>query len=206
MTSLPPFHALGWSVSSTAAPADRLVYYSKSKDAKPGQGANERLGATTPGDAYEELGAIRGWRKVLSQFHPEVFEYDGHSFTTAEHAWHYVKLKMIGHPNKARLFARESGSALAMGSALDAKRAGGKRGVHSMSADEVARWELEKRRAVEDMLYAKFSSSALARRVLLATGDAELLHYERGPKLVDLLSAVRARVRAETSPPAPQCE
>lgn len=198
MESLPSLQALGWNTLSTSASGDRLVYYSKSRDAKPGQGANERLGETSSGHAYDELSTIRGWRKVLSQFHDEVFDYDGHSFSSAEHAWHYVKLKTIGQPQKARLFARESGSDVAMGSANEAKRAGGKRGLHAMSPPEVATWELRKREAVEDMLYAKFSSSALARRVLLATGDAELLHYERGPKLVDLLSRVRDRLQAET--------
>ena len=136
-------------------------------------------------------------RKVLSQFHDEVFSYDGHSFQSAEHAWHYIKLKTVNQVEKALTFTMESESMVAMGTALHAKRAGGRRGVHSMTHEEIVVWEQSKRDKVEEMLYAKFSSSELARTVLLATGDAELLHYERGPKFVDLLSRVRRRLQED---------
>lgn len=177
---------------------DRFVYYSKSAaGAMPGKGANEQLASTTPSDRYAKLASMPGWRKVLSQFHVEEFEFDGCTFRTAEHAWHYTKLKTIGQSDKADEFTTDKGRDIGMRSPAYAKRAGGKRGIHAMSKEEILTWDALKREKIDDMLYAKFSSCALAREVLEATGNAEVLHYERGPKFVDLLSRVRDRLRRD---------
>ena len=138
---------------------------------------------------------IKNWRRILSQFHEEEFEYDSYHFKTAEHAWHYVKLCTINQHEKAYQFTLESQSRLALGNALEAKKAGGRRGIHTMTSEEIREWEQKKVQSVEKMLLAKFNSSDLAKQVLMATGDAQVLHYERGPKYTDLLSRVRMMIR-----------
>ena len=61
---------------------DRLYFYSKSADKKPGQGANE----VVSGD-YTELAKIKDWRKVLSNFHYCPFVFEGKTYNTIEHVF-----------------------------------------------------------------------------------------------------------------------
>lgn len=205
MGSLPPLILN----TSVGAPTDVFVYGSKSAHVAPGLGKNEAL--TSSAELYAPLSAIRNWRRVLSQFHQEEFVYDGHTFATAEHAWHYAKLQAVDQAALAQEFAIESNSPLSRESPQKAKSAGGKNGIYRMSKSEIARWEAVLTERIADVLYAKFSQSPVARKVLIATRDATLFHLlsrvARGRNLqpVPWLEKVRARIVAETTlSPSPE--
>ncbi len=60
-----------------------LYFFSGSKDAKPGKGANE---AGSPSD-FPELVNIKDWRKVLSNFYESPIVYENKTYRTWEHAY-----------------------------------------------------------------------------------------------------------------------
>lgn len=62
--------------------ADKLFYYSKSADKKPGHGVNEFVSEDRQ---YDALSHIKDWRKMLSNFYIAPFEYQDHRWNTVEH-------------------------------------------------------------------------------------------------------------------------
>lgn len=61
--------------------------------------------------------------------------------------------------------------------------------------EKLAEWNSIKSSVMEDILYAKFSQVNLARRVLLSTKHAVLLHGARGPAQQQFeLERVRSRL------------
>ena len=172
---------------------DVFVFYSKSKHALPGKGANEELVANDP---YATLSKMLHWRRVLSMFFACDFYLDGILFSSAEHAFHYSKLKCVGQHDKAEWFYKEGATC----SALEAKVKGGKNkrcALYIMTPTERQLWDEQRSAKLLDILRAKFEQSPMAKQVLLATRNAKLRHFVgRGGGIVDQpeLEQIRAEL------------
>lgn len=145
---------------------DKFVFYSKSADKKPGYGVHER--ASTE---YTKLSDVRDWRKMLSNFWECRFELDGYMWNSVEQYYQASKYKNQPHHFK---------KILECGSALEAKKLGGKRYPCDSDFFSSGRCHLEMERAQR----CKFTQNPYLYEVLKNTGDAELWHYMRGGKLI----------------------
>jgi ribA/ribD-fused uncharacterized protein len=167
--------------------SDRLYFYSGSADRPPGQGVHERIQDPS---AYGELGRVRGWRKMLSNFWVADFSLDGQTFRTVEHCFQAAKIALVS-PEKARAFALESGSVLAQG---DGNAARQQRKLVLLDGAHLAAWEARKHGVMQAAMRAKFSQHAALRAVLLATRPAELWHGTgRGQPPARILDLERIR-------------
>ena len=156
-----------------SSPDDILYYFSGSADKAPGSGVNEYVGDVS---AYHELASIPSWRRILSNFYEDEFVYEGFRYRSVEHAFQGQKIAMADG-QKAYEFTMDSGSRLGLGTGLDARKA---RKMVVLSHEDIATWDKIKMIVMKEILYARFSTSALGRRVLLATGNAQLWHGARG--------------------------
>lgn len=174
-----------------------FFYYSKSADKQPGKGAGETLG-TDDCSKYAELQGIKDWRKILSNFHEEVFEFNGKRFRTVEHVFQSAKIS-ISDADKGELFSLDSGSLLSNG---DGELARKNRKMVLLNKSQLAEWSQKQNFVLEGALKAKFSQVAIAKRALLATMDAELWHGTRGvPKTRQIiLEKVRESLRMNAAP------
>ena len=112
---------------------------------------------------------------------------DGLTFASGEHAYHYGKF-IKNNPEFAKKFTLESKSDFSKDPKM-AKAAGGKTGVYRhKQAGSVSTVILRKKDIMMDgdfkrdvhmkkILEAKFTNNKKARKVLLATKDATLIHY-----------------------------
>lgn len=201
---------------SVGAPGTAVLQYRfNSKTAAPGRGAGEVEG-TTPFSP----GLPSHFRSVLSNFHssgkpflvevpadllPEVRTVEDvvtvaagtirFGVLTAEHAWHACKFFAAHKVEYAMGFLGPVPSVGELGS--DAKRAGGKRGCKLDKAG-IEEWDRVRSAVVWCILRCKFRNVDEARRVLLLTGDAVLVHdMGRGKKEVSVaLMAIRDGARA----------
>ena len=204
--------------------ADKFFFYSKSADAPPGKGGGkdirfqERLNTKTD---YTELGRIKNWRKALSNFYVAPFILDDNEWNSVEHFFHAVKFRNNKIESKSyeyyKTFTLNSGSPWATDPVL-AKQAGkagrvsGKTGIYKKKIGNV---EIPKDITMRHDFYtskidsrlqklaflAKFTQHENLKRLLLATGDAELWHYTgtrgggEGMILFDELMTVRKCIR-----------
>ena len=178
--------------------ADVLCFYSQSADKPPG--ANKQSGERGDPSSYPALRSIPHWRRVLSNFHMENLAVNGVTYASAEHAFHAAKFHRCGAHNVARVFSVESGSKLSRADAKSAKKAGGKSGgLLAMSPEQRSMWEQHRAEEVLKIHRAKFGPAGLPRRVLLATGEAQLWHIlsRRGKERWDELEALRTELRRE---------
>jgi len=149
--------------------AERLFYYSKSRDVKPGKGANE---FSSDPNQYKTLLGVKDWRKILSNFYVSPFKWNGRRWNSVEHAFQSAKINLVD-PRKAETFTLDSGSELGRADGLAARM---QRKMVFLGPKELKKWDSIKSDVMEDILYAKYTQVPLAARVLLATGDAELWH------------------------------
>ena len=146
---------------------DKFFFYSKSKDAKPGKGANEI--AT---EEYGELLNIKDWRRILSNFHVHPFEWNGSTWNSIENAFQATKIAMVD-PEKAKRFTMESGDPIGLGDGAMAQK---NRKLGLLNKEQIREWGLKNMQVMEDIARAKYAQCEEARRVLLATKNAELWH------------------------------
>ena len=203
--------------------ADKFFFYSKSADAPPGKGGGkdirfqEQLNTKTD---YSELRRIQNWRRALSNFHVAPFILDGNEWNSVEHFFHAVKFRNNKIESKSyeyyKTFTLNSGSPWATDPVL-AKQAGkagrvSKTGIYKKKIGNV---EIPKDITMRHDFYtskvdsrlqklaflAKFTQHENLKRLLLATGDAELWHYTgtrgggEGMILFDELMIVRDCIR-----------
>jgi predicted NAD-dependent protein-ADP-ribosyltransferase YbiA (DUF1768 family) len=147
---------------------DRLFFFSNSADLAPGQGVHERI--ADPAD-YAALAEVRHWRRMLSNFWPADFVLGGRTYRTVEHAFQAAKIALVD-PALAERFALESGTELASGDGLAARK---NRKLVLLDDEQLGRWDGDKDAVMRDAMRAKFSHEPL-RAVLLATRCAELWH------------------------------
>jgi predicted NAD-dependent protein-ADP-ribosyltransferase YbiA (DUF1768 family) len=173
----------------------KFMYFSKSADAAPGNGACEEL---DPDDDFTELAEINNWRRQLSNFHIAPFELDGLTWNSVEHFYQASKFK----ENNLQFYQRfsiESGSDFCL-NPVKAKGAGGKSGKsQGVLLRPVAVLidpnffngidESSMRRALQ----AKFEQNDYLCNILLLTSPAQLWHKTRGIPLTRMhgLEAIR---------------
>ncbi|NBP59365.1 NADAR family protein [bacterium] len=168
---------------------DQLYFFSKSADKPVGKGSNEYLNHP---EEYKELNCIPHWRKVLSNFYEAPFVWENCTWKSVEHAFQSRKIALVDR-EKALWFTLESGHDIGQGDGLVARK---NRKLIVLNDFQLREWNKIKSRVMEDILYAKFSQVEFARRVLLATRNAVLLHSTRGPAIRQVeLERVRDRVR-----------
>lgn len=156
---------------------DRLCFYSKSRDVPPGTGAGGEF-VRDPA-AYDALRSMPHWRRSLSNFDVDApFEYDGLTYNSIEHAFQARKIRLVD-PERARHFSLESGHEIGRGDGSVAQK---HRKYVMLSKETIAAWNEMSNRVMVDVSKAKYCAPAneRSRRVLLATGNAELLHISRG--------------------------
>ena len=146
---------------------DRLYFYSKSADKKPGQGANE----VVSGDSTE-LAKIKDWRKVLSNFHYCPFVFEGKTYNTIEHVFQSKKIALVD-PIKASYFTRESGHPIGQSDGLVAQQ---NRKLAILDKANVVKWAQMSQQVMEQAAVEKYKSCPEARKVLKLTGNAQLWH------------------------------
>lgn len=180
------------------------MFFSRSADKPPGKGVNEQI---LTGTDYSNLKAVKDWRKMLSNFYESKFKLDGHKWLSVEHYYQGSKFRK-GHPEFFYQFSLDSGSDISKSPVL-AKSAGGKSGKRGgkqirpkhIKMDSDFFRKVDKGLTYPNVLfrkamYAKFSQNPILREVLLATGNAQLLHRTRGVPLhrVYDLEAVRKKL------------
>tara|TARA_B100001063_G_C16778248_1_gene567850 strand:+ start:6580 stop:8607 length:2028 start_codon:yes stop_codon:yes gene_type:complete len=173
-------------------------FYSKSADKPPGKGAGEKIPEADK-YKYKELQQIPNWRKILSNFAVTPFELDGHRWKGVEWFYHASKFKK-DNPEFYLQFSLDSGSEISE-DAVMAKGAGGKTGksrgkqLRPKSVVMDSDFFTSKRNEVEMERgqMAKYSQNSLAKRVLLATQNAKLVHYVRAAPPIVFYDTMRVR-------------
>ncbi|MEV6599959.1 NADAR family protein [Actinoplanes sp. NPDC051346] len=109
---------------------------------------------------------------MLSNFWPAEITLGARTYRTVEHAFQAAKIALVD-PEVAERFSLESGTELARGDGLAARR---HRKLVVLDDAQLRRWDERKSAVMRDAMYAKFSRHDPLRAVLLATGTAELWH------------------------------
>ncbi len=156
-------------MSASKESTDRLYFYSKSADKKPGQGANEVV--SNPAD-YTELAKIKDFRKVLSNFHYCPFVFEGKTYNTIEHVFQSKKIALVD-PIKASYFTRESGHIIGQSDGLVAQQ---NRKLVILEKGNVIKWAQMSDRVMEQAAVEKYRQCPDARKILKLTGNAQLWH------------------------------
>jgi predicted NAD-dependent protein-ADP-ribosyltransferase YbiA (DUF1768 family) len=161
-----------------------FVFYSKSSDAAPGKGANEKI-PDEKREMYADLDKIPDWRKRLSNFWVQPFYKQGFVWASVEHYYQASKFKME-HNDFYKQFSLDKGTALSKDPLL-AKVTGGKDLKHKYRPKEITvDSDFFPKRAQQEMFraqHAKFTQNADLKELLKATKKAKLMHYTRGGKL-----------------------
>ena len=161
-----------------------FVFYSKSTDAAPGKGANEKI-PDEKREMYADLDKIPDWRKKLSNFWVQPFYKQGFVWASVEHYYQASKFKM-DHNEFYKQFSLDKGTALSKDPLL-AKVTGGKDLKHKYRPRDITIDEdFFPKRAQQEMFraqHAKFTQNADLKQLLRATKKAKLMHYTRGGKL-----------------------
>lgn len=178
-------------------------FYSRSADKPlPGKGSGEKLGPEGI-IAYSELKSIPKWRKKLSNFWSSEFTLDGKKWLSVEHYYQANKFKK-GFPEFYNSFSLDSDSELSKNTAM-AKSAGGKTGKYkgqllrpkSVVMDGDFFEGNKHSKTMKDAMMAKFSQHEELKKLLLATKQAKLVHFQRGspPVVFTELMEVRRALR-----------
>ena len=172
---------------------DILRFSSRSADKKPGRGAGET--AAHP-ELYAALARIEHWRRVLSNFHVAPFVHGKKTYNMIEHAFQAAKIELQDSETAAQ-FALESGSELARGDGLAARKA---RKIVVLTPANVARWNAMSGKVMARIADAKFAQVEQARVVLAATHDAQLWHVAPRTPAVRFTHLETIRGHIATSP------
>jgi len=148
---------------------DRLYFFSGSADLPPGRGVNERVADAS---RYATLAGVPHWRRMLSNFWTVDFTLAGRTYRTVEHAFQAAKIAMVD-PGLAERFALESGTELACGNGVAARK---QRKLVLLNDAQLRRWNEVKHAVMREAMEAKFRQHEPLRNVLLATLPAELWH------------------------------
>lgn len=148
---------------------DRLFFYSKSRDAKPGKGVNELVKDV---NLYDDLGAIKDWRKVLSNFHLCLFQYKGYTYRSIEHVFQAKKTEIVDR-EKALWFTLESGNEIGKGDGEVARK---NRKLVKLNKEQLMQWAQIRDQVMYEAAVQKYNNCVMSQKVLRATKNAELWH------------------------------
>ena len=138
--------------------------------------------------------------KVGKMIYMTPFKADGRSWNSVEHYYHANKFKK-SHPEFYEKFTIESNSDISKDPAF-AKAAGGKSGKYKpkqwqrpkdISIDDDFFTSGRNQKVMEDGQFAKYSQNELAKKVLLATKDAQLQHHVRAQPPIIFYDTMRIR-------------
>jgi len=179
-------------------PTTIFQFYSKSANKpKPGKGSGETIKNENV-SKFADLASLKGWRKTLSNFYISPFVLDNHKWNSVEHYYQGSKFKK-NNPEFYLKFSLDSGSDLSKDPVL-AKSYGGKTGKYKGKIVRPKEIKIDpdffgpngrSEKEMEAAQAAKYSQSNEAKKTLLATKDAKLVHYSRGaPPIVfnDIMS------------------
>ena len=188
------------SVSSGSRETPVLQFYNRASNEFPGKGSGEYVAASDE-HLFIPLAAIPNWRRSLSNFAESPFILDGHTWFSVEHYYQASKFKKRNHDFYLQ-FSLDSGSDISKDPVI-AKMVGSKpgeiknhaSGAIKMDPDFLSNGQGPK--AVLDAMEAKFRQNAEMKRILLATLNARLYHFQRGekPVLFSNLMQVREKLR-----------
>ncbi len=150
-------------------PSDKLCYYSKSKDAPVGKGANEYINDPS---LYKDLSKIQNWRKILSNFYCEPFSYKGKNYNSVEHVFQGYKIALVS-PEKAEYFTLDSNHPIGLGDGAMAQK---NRKLVVLSTEQLKYWDTIKHDLMTDITLQRILQSDTYKNVLIATRHAELWH------------------------------
>lgn len=148
---------------------DKLYFYSKSRDVAAGKGANEIVADSS---LYEELGKIKDWRKILSNFHLCKFLYEGNVYNTIEHVFQGKKIELVDK-EKGYWFTVDSGHEIGLGDGEVARK---HRKLCKLNAEQLKVWGMMKDDVMYKAAVAKYKACQEARNVLKLTNGAQLWH------------------------------
>ena len=185
-------------------PETILQYYIKSNNKPlPGKGNGESIDDINI-KKYAKLTSIDEWRRKLDNKYNSEFSLDNHKWSSVEHYYQASKFK---DTNKEfyLLFSLDSDSKISKNIDL-AIAAGSKSGKHK--GDLLRQKDIKidpnfynekDQQALEDALYAKFTSTDELKTLLKETKKASLYHYKRGAEaeLSNILMMVRNRIQKE---------
>ena len=173
-------------------------FYSKSRDPEPGKGSGESI----PEDKiteFEDLSAIKDWRKMLSNFYESEFTLDDKRWLSVEHYYQGSKFK-VENPEFYEKFSLDSDTDISKDPNL-AKSAGGKSGKSKGKLLRPENIKIDKdffknRRSSKEMKRAqreKYSQNPELKRMLLLTKDAKLTHFSRGSPPIEFTETMELR-------------
>lgn len=177
-----------------------LQFYNRASNEFPGKGSGEYVSASDE-HLFIPLAAIPNWRRSLSNFAESPFRLDGHTWFSVEHYYQGSKFKKHNH-NFYLQFSLDSGSDISKDPVI-AKMAGSKSDAavkYRPSGIKIDPDFLSNgigTKSVMDAMEAKFRQNAEMKRILLATLNARLYHFQRGekPVLFSNLMQVREKLR-----------
>ena len=188
----------GRSTGSKETPV--LQFYNRASNEFPGKGSGEYVAASDE-HLFIPLSAIPNWRRALSNFAESPFRLDGHTWFSVEHYYQGSKFKKGNH-NFYLQFSLDSGSEISKDPVI-AKLAGSKSEAAlkyrpsniKMDPDFLSNGHGPK--AVLDAMDSKFRQNPEMKRILLATLNSRLYHFQRGekPVLFSNLMQIREKLR-----------
>lgn len=164
---------------------DVFVFKSNSADKAPGKGVNEHL---VKGHSFPELSKIKDWRRMLSNFDVDEFDWTGEGvlpepfppmtrWNSIEHAFQGAKHWWKGHKKEALRFTLAGDIGKGDGAEAQKNR-------KLVKIDDMDGWDELSWKVMASAAEAKYTQNPEKMRMLKATAPAELFHLttQRGKK------------------------
>jgi predicted NAD-dependent protein-ADP-ribosyltransferase YbiA (DUF1768 family) len=156
-------------------------FYDKSADVKPGKGSGEKIDNKQLKE-FATLASIKHWRRMLSNYYPSTFEFDGKKWYSVAHYLEALKYKK-NNPEIYNKFSIDSGNEISKSipaiKLLEKKRVFEGKQIIPKDVKIDEDYDTKVLNEIEDVLMAKFSQNETIRRALKETQNAKLMLYNR---------------------------